>query len=75
MLSNGFLLNTKISYQKLCLSQKLHLDYGKQILSKPVWILLPQSVNDRTCYLNSFVPNAPFLYPLETSENHQDFRV
>ena len=25
-------------------------------------------------YIDPFVPNAPFLYPLKTSENRKDFR-
>ena len=39
---------------------------------------LPQQVNDYsnltiTFYINPFVPNAPFLYPLKTSENRKIF--
>ena len=35
------------------------------------WLLLKSLIH----YLNSFAPNAPFLYPLKTSEHCKAFRA
>ena len=39
-----------------------------------IWPLNVQYYRKKKCFVNPFVLNAPFIYPLKTSENDQVFK-